>query len=1245
MSAEATATPQGEAKGIGPAFYLAVTAALTGILAQALLYLARQPTHLLRSASLISLGPWLALGLYLMTGGLAVLVSRTLWRGGTRTSSGELTLSLCFWDLLPALLSVAASVGAVVVLPGQRAPVAVWVLGGVALAGVLAGLYRLRGHGRPSERLGKGKPSGKERAAIVCVLLVAAALRAHALERVPSGIFFDEAMNGLEAAEIAERNVHPIWSDSLSGRPTLHLHILAAVFKLVGVRVFSMKWVSIAFGLLTVAATYRLGRDLFGGRTAVLAAVFLALARYHIHYSRIIFEAIMAPYLLVLAFCFLWRALRCRRWWDYVLSAMCTAAGLYTYVSFRVLPLIFVLFLLHRLLFERGFLRRHLPGLCCWVAVLALLLIPLARFAVNNPARFLTRYNEVSLIAEIKREVSLRPVIKNIAGYLSMFNFRGDTNRIQNLPGEPALSFFASIFFVWGLFVSLYRWHDPRYGGLVIWFLMGLLPGALTHSIETPHGTRVIATAPVVCLFAGLALRDVWQAIAGAAAPGQGEARRRTWVASGTAVVGAFLLATAALDYHAYFVRQAADPNCYFGFNPDANLVGRLIERWKQEYQIYVSPSYYYVFPEDTVVRFVAYGAWPYLPLDYVRDIPHKGSAEKGVAYILEPRFQVILPLLRRWYPEGVLEEHRSAFQEVMFLSYRVEAEEVRSVRGLTGAYYAGAMESDIPAAVQHDLADGFSWRAAEAPIAPPLRVRWEGGLYVPAYGAYRFEAETGGEAMLYLNGEAVGWGVEGEVTLPKGLHRIAVECVQAEADDGLRLYWSGPGISRQIIPAEMLCRGEVPRHGLEATYYRHAAWKGAPASIQLDPFVLANGALLEGTFSIVWRGRFYAPETGSYRFGTNSDDASLLYLDGELIVDNSGTHGDLYREGGVELTEGWHEIVIQYAQHGGGMGLVVYWTPPNRPRERLPETQLAYPLGRIEAPPGQLAPPPPMTAEPKELEPYTVGPLVVQWGKEGSGRGEFREPRGLAVDSRGRVYVADSGNRRVQVFDGNGRYLAAWDRGDQPFEVPWDVVVTSADEVLVLDAGPNWIYRFDAKGKYHSKFAGPEARLYQPRGMSIDARDNIYVADTGGHRVVQFDAAGRLVAEYGGEGSRPGQLLEPTDVAINSTGHMFVVDNSNRRVQRWDANGAYVGEWTIPVANAYNGPHLAMLPDDSFFLTVPEHHEFWRYAPTGEVLGRWGGPGEFRVPTDLALEGDDYLYVADTLHHQVQKFRLLRGP
>ena len=76
-------------------------------------------------------------------------------------------------------------------------------------------------------------------------------------------------------------------------------------------------------------------------------------------------------------------------------------------------------------------------------------------------------------------------------------------------------------------------------------------------------------------------------------------------------------------------------------------------------------------------------------------------------------------------------------------------------------------------------------------------------------------------------------------------------------------------------------------------------------------------------------------------------------------------------------------------------------------------------------------------------------GKFIMQWGTHGTGRGQFEMPHSLAMDSQGRLFVADRGNNRVQIFDQNGKFIAAWSQ----FSRPSGVYVDANDVLYVTDS------------------------------------------------------------------------------------------------------------------------------------------------------------------------------------------------
>lgn len=266
-----------------------------------------------------------------------------------------------------------------------------------------------------------------------------------------------------------------------------------------------------------------------------------------------------------------------------------------------------------------------------------------------------------------------------------------------------------------------------------------------------------------------------------------------------------------------------------------------------------------------------------------------------------------------------------------------------------------------------------------------------------------------------------------------------------------------------------------------------------------------------------------------------------------------------------------------------------------------------------------------------------------VTWGEPGDAPGQFTEPRDVAVIGE-TVFVADTGNRRVQAFDQDGTYSDVWTGAEEPFQEPLALGVEGQNRLLVLDSPEGWIYRFEADGRPLARIGGPAIQAYHPRGMTVLEDDSVVVADTGGGRLLFLTPTGEVQRQVGEVGQSLSQFNEPTDVAEDGRGVHYVVEAYNLRVQLVDSGGRGLIHWPIPHSVAYDGPHLVRAPDGSLLITAPEKGAIQRYSPDGRLLDQWTQAGTTPLcqPVGIYLDEDtNTLYVTDTACHHVYVFEI----
>ena len=167
-------------------------------------------------------------------------------------------------------------------------------------------------------------------------------------------------------------------------------------------------------------------------------------------------------------------------------------------------------------------------------------------------------------------------------------------------------------------------------------------------------------------------------------------------------------------------------------------------------------------------------------------------------------------------------------------------------------------------------------------------------------------------------------------------------------------------------------------------------------------------------------------------------------------------------------------------------------------------------------------------------VDPYEGKRIEVQasamWGNNGTTDGQFTTPRNVAVGPDDSIYVADTGNHRIQVFDKEGKFILKWGSqgtGQGQFNEPWGIAVAENGSVFVTDTWNHRIQMFSSIGQFQGEFGGfanvqqgdPQAepgKFWGPRDIALDADGNVYVTDTGNKRVQKFTPHGRIFADLG---------------------------------------------------------------------------------------------------------------------------------
>lgn len=237
------------------------------------------------------------------------------------------------------------------------------------------------------------------------------------------------------------------------------------------------------------------------------------------------------------------------------------------------------------------------------------------------------------------------------------------------------------------------------------------------------------------------------------------------------------------------------------------------------------------------------------------------------------------------------------------------------------------------------------------------------------------------------------------------------------------------------------------------------------------------------------------------------------------------------------------------------------------------------------------------------------------------TGQYALYHPRGVAADSIGNVYVADTNNHRVVKFNPDGDPIAVFGVG-----------------------GP--------------ETAGTDGHLYYPESLTW-ANDKIYVADTAGTDVQVFTTGGTFVKRFGEAGGGDGQFAYPDGITGDCAGNIYVSDGRNHNVQKFDGNGTFIKSFgvlnlAVPIGVAASYRQGTFCINSDIYVADEYGGRIAHFSKDGTFISYIGAPGQgpmqFDHPDQIALQSESendntlLLWVAESGSFRVQEIRSADG-
>jgi hypothetical protein len=658
----------------------------------------------------------------------------------------------------------------------------------------------------PDALPGRGPSVRMEGILFFLVMTVAVFFRVYRLSSIPRNLFVECANIGLGGLHVLYQGWRPFYESEFFQNPGLVFYLSAAWFKFFQPTQLNLGLFYAAYSLAAFPFVYWTFRQLAGPWAALLTLFIFSVMRCDVFYSRWGHSMAQPPFYLYTTLALGLYGLKTGRKWVLVPAAVFCSLGLYTYQSFKVVPVFLAVLLAYEAWNNRSQMAKLGPFLLVAVLLFGALTLPITRHWVQL-GTLGARENGLFIGNVIRQEKSPRILFDNMAQMALMFNRRGKEDPLTNIPHLRWLDDVTGVLWVLGLGCALWNWRKRwafySLSALSILSLVNLL------TVDSLNVGRVLQMMPFLAFLASVSLLQFWEAV-------RMESSgyfRKAWLA----FCALSLAVMAWQNYEIYFIQQANDPRCLLRNDLVAGQIAREVAEKGDLEDYYLCPRYSghhtiqflnYFHPD----RFQALR----LPEDYTGLRVHPGK--RGAHVILDEGKGGVLTLFQSLYPKGETRTIKSGDGVTRAYDFWIPSDFLtpnRMIppleRGLKGSYWVGVGDSGKPVLVRLEPVVNFTFREDFPMESPYFSARLAGDFEVRLPGDYDFALLTypGDSSEIRMDGKPMGDSgnhSQGSVHLGPGRHHLELFFVEKGGFfSALSLLWRKPGTEHyEVMPNEV---------------------------------------------------------------------------------------------------------------------------------------------------------------------------------------------------------------------------------------------------------------------------------------------------------------------------------------------------------------------------------------------------------------------------------------------------------